>query len=77
MNWDILEGKWQQIKGAVREKWGELTDSDMEQIGGNKDRLLGKLQERYGYSRDEAERALDEWDYEAGQPAGTRRYGRP
>jgi len=63
MNWDILEGKWQQMKGSVREKWGKLTDSDMEQIAGNKDRLLGKLQERYGYSRDEAERALNDWDY--------------
>jgi uncharacterized protein YjbJ (UPF0337 family) len=65
MNWDILEGKWKQMKGAVREKWGKLTDSDMEQIAGNKDRLLGKLQERYGYSRDEAERALNDWDYDS------------
>jgi uncharacterized protein YjbJ (UPF0337 family) len=61
MNWDQIEGKWKQMKGSVREKWGKLTDSDVEQIAGNKDKFLGRLQERYGYSKEQAEKALDEW----------------
>jgi uncharacterized protein YjbJ (UPF0337 family) len=61
MNWDIVEGKWNQMKGTVRQKWGKLTDSDIETIGGEKDKFLGLLQERYGKRRDEAERELDDW----------------
>jgi uncharacterized protein YjbJ (UPF0337 family) len=61
MNWDIVEGKWNQVKGTVRQKWGKLTDSDLETIGGEKDKFLGLLQERYGKRRDEAERELDDW----------------
>ncbi len=59
MNEDVFEGMWKQIKGSVREWWGDLTDDDVEQIGGKKDRLLGALQERYGWSR---ERAMTEVD---------------
>jgi len=61
MNWDQVEGKWKQMKGSVREKWGNLTDSDYEQIAGNRDKFVGRLQERYGYTRDKAEKELDEW----------------
>ena len=61
MNWDQVEGKWKQMKGSVREKWGKLTDSDYEQIAGNRDKFVGRLQERYGYTRDKAEKELDEW----------------
>ena len=61
MNWDTLEGKWKQMTGNAREKWGKLTDDDMENIGGKKDRLVGKLQERYGYGKDEADREADSW----------------
>ena len=61
MNWDQVEGKWKQMKGSVREKWGKLTDSDYEQIAGNRDKFAGMLQERYGYTRDKAEKELDEW----------------
>ena len=61
MNWDQVEGKWKQMKGSVRQKWGELTDSDYEQIAGNRDKFIGRLQERYGYTRDKAEKELDEW----------------
>ena len=61
MNWDIIEGKWKQVKGEVRGKWGKLTDDDLEVIAGNKDKLVGALQERYGQSRDEAEREVDDW----------------
>jgi uncharacterized protein YjbJ (UPF0337 family) len=61
MNWDQIEGKWKQMKGSVRERWGKLTDDDIQAIGGRKDQFIGKLQERYGMSREQAERDLDEW----------------
>jgi len=61
MNWNELEGKWNQMKGSVREKWGKLTDDDVQTIGGKKDQFIGKLQERYGMSRDQAEKDLDAW----------------
>jgi uncharacterized protein YjbJ (UPF0337 family) len=55
MNEDIFGGTWKQMKGNVREWWGKLTDDDIERIGGNKDKLLGVLQERYGYTRERAD----------------------
>lgn len=61
MNWDVLEGKWKQFAGAARERWGKLTDDDLDAIGGKKDKLLGRLQERYGIARDQADREIDEW----------------
>lgn len=61
MNWDIIQGKWKQIKGNVREKWGELTDDEYDQIAGNKDQLAGKLQEKYGWTKNEAERNIDDF----------------
>ncbi len=62
MNKDIFEGKWEQIKGAVREKWGDLTDDDLAQINGNREKLLGKIQEAYGHSRENAEKEVKEWE---------------
>lgn len=59
MNWDQIEGRWLELKGAVREKWGKLTDDDVELIAGKKDRLLGKLHTHYGLAKDDAERELD------------------
>ena len=59
MNWDQVEGKWKQSKGKFREKWGKLTDDDIEVIAGKRDQLVGRLQERYGYAREEAERQAD------------------
>ena len=56
-----LAGKWQQLKGEVRSKWGKLTDDDIERIGGNKDKLIGALQERYGYVWDEARQIVDRY----------------
>lgn len=60
MNWDIIQGKWKQLTGATKAKWGELTDDDLDQIDGNKDRLAGKLQEKYGWTKDQAEREIDD-----------------
>jgi uncharacterized protein YjbJ (UPF0337 family) len=66
MNQNILEGKWKQLRGSVREKWGQLTDDEVDQIAGNRDRLSGFLQERYGYTQLEAEQQIDDfltnWD---------------
>lgn len=61
MNWDIIEGKWKQLKGATKVKWGELTDDELDQIDGNKDKLAGKLQEKYGWTKDEANREIDDY----------------
>lgn len=61
MNWDQVEGKWKQMKGSVRERWGRLTDDDIEQISGNRDKLVGLLQERYGLVKEAAERELDQF----------------
>jgi len=61
MNWDRVEGKWKQYAGKVREKWGRLTDSDVEMIRGRRDQLIGKVQERYGIAKDEAQRQVDEF----------------
>jgi uncharacterized protein YjbJ (UPF0337 family) len=60
-SWNELEGKWKQMKGTVREKFGKLTDDDLQVIGGKKDQFLGKLQERYGISREQAQKDLDNW----------------
>jgi uncharacterized protein YjbJ (UPF0337 family) len=59
MNWDQVAGNWKQMKGKVRGKWGKLTDDDLEVIAGKRDQLVGRLQERYGYARNEAERQAD------------------
>ncbi len=61
MNWDRVEGNWKQLKGKAREKWGKLTDNDFEAIAGKKDQLIGRIQERYGISQDEAQKQADEW----------------
>jgi uncharacterized protein YjbJ (UPF0337 family) len=60
MNQDTLQGRWQQIKGKIKEKWGELTDDDLDRIAGKRDQLVGKIQERYGLAKDEVEREIDE-----------------
>ena len=60
MNPEILKGRWNQVKGDIRSKWGKLTDDDMMQIQGDAEKLFGKLQERYGLKREQAERDLDQ-----------------
>ncbi len=59
MNWDQIEGEWKNLKGKIREKWGKLTDSDIEMIAGKRDQLVGKLQKRYGIEKEEAEKDID------------------
>ena len=61
MNEDILQGKWAQLKGKVKEQWGKLTDDEIDQLDGKKDQLVGKVQERYGIARDQAARDVDNW----------------
>jgi uncharacterized protein YjbJ (UPF0337 family) len=63
VNWDIIEGNWKQAKGKIKEKWGKLTDDDLDVIAGRRDQLIGLLQKRYGYTKDEAEKDLDSFDY--------------
>jgi uncharacterized protein YjbJ (UPF0337 family) len=61
INSDVLKGKWQQLKGEARIQWGRLTDDDLDQIQGNIEKLAGKLQERYGYAREEADREVEDF----------------
>jgi uncharacterized protein YjbJ (UPF0337 family) len=61
MNSDQMAGKWKQMKGAAKQKWGKLTDDDLDVIAGQRDMLVGKLQERYGIAREEAQKRADEW----------------
>lgn len=60
MNWDRIEGNWHQLTGKVKEQWGKLTDDDLTEIAGKRDIMVGKIQERYGIARDEAERQVDD-----------------
>ncbi|EJG2385978.1 MULTISPECIES: CsbD family protein [Kluyvera] len=62
MNKDEVGGNWKQVKGKVKEQWGKLTDDDMTVIEGKRDQLVGKIQERYGYAKDQAEKEVDSWD---------------
>lgn len=59
MNWDQVKGNWKQFTGEVKSQWGALTDDDLTYIDGERDKLVGKLQERYGIAKDEAERQAD------------------
>lgn len=59
MNQDRIEGNWTQFKGKVKEQWGKLTDDDLDIIAGKRDQLLGRIQERHGIARDEAEKQLE------------------
>lgn len=61
MNKDIIEGKWEQLKGKAKEKWGKLTDDDWTVVEGKRDQLAGRVQERYGYTREQAEKEVDDW----------------
>jgi uncharacterized protein YjbJ (UPF0337 family) len=77
MNADIMDGKWKQMRGQMKEWWGKLTDDDFDVIAGKRDKLVGKLQETYGWAKHDAEnevtRRLREYDDAAHQPTGTYR----
>jgi uncharacterized protein YjbJ (UPF0337 family) len=68
VNRDILKGQWTQLKGKIREKWGQLTNDEIEQMQGNAEQLIGKVQERYGRTREQAEQEVDRWLNEYDQP---------
>ena len=59
MNRDIFEGKWKEMRGQVREWWGKLTDDDLDKAGSKADQLIGLLQQKYGYTREQAEQEFD------------------
>ncbi len=61
MNWDQIEGGWKQMKGKAREKWGDLTGDELDQVAGKREQLVGMVQSRYGRAKEEAEREVDEW----------------
>lgn len=61
MNWDQIEGKWTQFKGKAKVQWGKLTDDELDVMAGNRDQLVGKIQERYGYTKDRAEREVEDF----------------
>ena len=62
MNWDQIAGNWKQFKGQVRERWGKLTDDELDQVEGRREVLLGKIQEKYGITREEAEKELKDFE---------------
>jgi uncharacterized protein YjbJ (UPF0337 family) len=61
MNWDDLAHKWEQFKGGVKQEWGKFTDDDLDFIAGTRDRLIDRLQDKYGMTEAEAERQAEEW----------------
>jgi len=61
MDWDPIEGNWKQFKGKIKEKWGDLTDDDLDRIAGSRDQFEGLIQQRYGLSKDEARKQVNEW----------------
>jgi len=73
MNWDHVEGKWKQAGGKIKEKWGKLTDDDLQVIGGKRDQLVGKIQERYGIAKEDAARQVDEFSRTYGTDETTTR----
>lgn len=61
MNWDQLAGQWKQFQGRAKQRWGQLSDDELSEVEGSRDRLEGKIQERYGYSKEQVKREVDEW----------------
>ena len=67
MNNDRIQGRWKQLKGKLKEQWGKLTDDDFDVIAGKRDQLLGRIQERHGISREEAEQQVERWESAEGR----------
>ncbi|MEX2174328.1 MAG: CsbD family protein [Pirellulaceae bacterium] len=62
MNWDTIEGKWKEMKGHAKEKWGDLTDDDLDKVAGKRDQLAGVLQQKYGWAKDEVDRQIGDFE---------------
>ncbi len=62
MDWNQVKGNWKQVKGNVRVNWGKLTDDELEQIAGKRDVLIGRIQEKYGIAKEEAEKQVKNWE---------------
>jgi uncharacterized protein YjbJ (UPF0337 family) len=69
MNADTLKGQWHQVKGEIKTQWGKLTDNDLDQISGQSEKLIGKLQERYGYAKDQAEKEFRDFECDTDRKA--------
>ena len=65
MNWERIQGNWKQVAGQAKEQWGKLTEDDIDVVAGRRDRLAGRIQERYGVSLDEAEKQVAQWQRKA------------
>ena len=65
MNWDRIEGNWKQLTGQAKEQWGKLTNDDIAVVAARRDQLAGKIQERYGVAKDEAEKQIAAWQAKA------------
>jgi uncharacterized protein YjbJ (UPF0337 family) len=61
MNWDQIKGKWHEVKGSIRAKWADLTDDDLDEMDGNREKMVGKIQQKYGVAKEEAEKQVDDW----------------
>ncbi len=61
MNWDRIEGEWKRLSGRAKEQWGKLTDDDLTVVAGKRDQLAGRIQQRYGVAREEAEKQIAAW----------------
>jgi uncharacterized protein YjbJ (UPF0337 family) len=65
MNWERIQGSWKQLTGQAKEQWGKLTDDDLDVVAGRRDQLAGKIQERYGVAKEDAEKQIGEWERQA------------
>ncbi len=61
MNWEQVKGNWNQVKGKARQMWGDITDDELDVIAGKREELVGRLQAKYGYTKEDAERKADDW----------------
>ena len=61
MNWDQVEGKWKEMTGQVQQKWGKLSDDEVQQVRGDRRELSGKIQNKYGVTKEEADKQIDDW----------------
>jgi uncharacterized protein YjbJ (UPF0337 family) len=70
MNWDQVEGKWKQLTASIKARWCQLTDDDLNVISGQRDQLIGRIQERYGIAKDEARRQVSQWSVQLSHESG-------